>query len=89
MITRFECFGMSFTVEFYDNGDIMEPKKVWATSGGWEVEVTWDMIDALRDTKSDPVTKIISYIGSPRYQFDTAMEDAMISEVERYGGDDD
>jgi hypothetical protein len=80
---------MSFAVEFYENGDVMEPKKVWATSGGWEVEVSWDMIDALRNIKVDPVTKISSCIGSPRYLFDTEMYDAMQVEADRYGRDDE
>jgi hypothetical protein len=89
MVAKFECFGMCFSVEFFDDCGTFDTTKVWARSGGWEVEVSWDMIDALRDTKIDLKTKNINYIGSPRYQFDTAMGDAMQIEADRYGRDDE
>jgi hypothetical protein len=83
MVAKFECFGMWFSVEFFDDCGTFDTRKVWAVSGGWEVEVSWDMIDALVDKRDG------KYIGSPRYQFDTAMGDAMQIEADRYGRDDD
>jgi hypothetical protein len=89
MITRFECFGMWFSVEFFDDCGTFDTTKVWARSGGWEVEVSWNFIDALRDRKYNPLTECKEYVGSPRHAFDTAMGDAMQIEADRYGRDDE
>ena len=85
MIARFDSFGMTFQVEFFSD----EAKKLWIVSCGDTVPLTWDFVDSLRDRRYNPITKITQYEGSPRYQFDTAMEDAMQEEMARYKGDDE
>jgi hypothetical protein len=67
MICKFECFGMVFVAEFYTPTDV---RKVWAKSGGWEVEISWDMLFALKENR--------------RREFGAAMDEAIVAELSLY-----
>ncbi len=67
MICKFECFGMTFTAEFNSPTDV---RKVWAKSGGWEVEISWDMLFSLRE--------------DCLVEFDAAMAEAIVAELSLY-----
>jgi hypothetical protein len=58
---------MTFTAEFNSPTDV---RKVWAKSGGWEVEISWDMLFALKENR--------------RREFGAAMDEAIVAELSLY-----